>query len=220
MAADQARATLTASRLEATSCTRTPQAPLAAASAVVAVVAASRSAGAAALPSTGQQRAEETLAAGAHQDAVAQVAEAVQGTQQFPVVFRVLGEAESRIQDQLFGLDAGGGERLAQGDQFLDDLGDDVGVVCLGGHRGGVPAAVHEHVGGAGLGDQRGHVRLVGQARDVVDDVRARGKRGTGGGGVHGVDRDDRAGLGQRGDHRDDAGLLGGGSHRLGAGAG
>ena len=135
-------------------------------------------------------------------------------------MFRVLGKAESRVKDQLFGLHTGCHERIAQGAQFVDDFGDDIAVVGLGHHRRRVPAAVHQHVRCTGFGDQLGHVCLVGQPGDVVDDVGTGSKCCTRRGGVHGVNGDDRPGLGQRGDDRDDAGALGGGLHRFGTWAG
>ena len=87
-------ATLTASRLGPTSCTRTAQAPRKALMAVTAAVAASRSTGWP-LAGDGQEAAEEALAGAGHEDLVPHGLQHVQPLQQFPVLRLVLREAQS-----------------------------------------------------------------------------------------------------------------------------
>ena len=135
-----------------TSCTRTHQTPAAAARALVACVASSRSSGGAgAAVRSGQQRAQEPLARGTHDDRAAQGHQLVQAVQHGPVVGGVLGEAQSRVQDDPVDRNPLCHNGFQPCGQLLGHVGDDVVVDGVALHQRAVGPPVHDDVGHAGL---------------------------------------------------------------------
>ncbi len=133
--------------------------------------------------------------------------------QQREVVLRRLAEADARIDPDLAHPGGAGPGRPLQHEAV--HLGHHVAVAGVGLHGAGLALHVHGHPAGAGL---RRH--LPQRGRDVVDQ-RGPGADGRPGHrGLGGVDRDTRAGGGQRLDHRHHPGQLLVEGHRGGPGAG
>lgn len=162
------------------------------------------------LPVAGEQSAEESFAGRTHQHGNARVDETIESAEQRPVVLRVLGEAEPRIEDDAGTVHPGGDGRVDLAEQSAAHVLDDVAVVVLlrgtrsvGPVDGGTP--VHEHPGDAGIGDDTRHVGIGAATGDVVDDGHARTDRRSRHGCPHRVDADAHAVRDQLGDHRCDA---------------
>ena len=125
--------------------------------------------------------------------------------QQLPVVVRLLGEAESRVQDDPLRIDPrplAGFQPVAQGP---GDIVDHIGVHGELLHVGRVCPPVHRHVVDLESGDRGQHL-LVGQAAGhVIDHLRASGHTRPGNRRPGGVDAHRDACLRQRGHHRHDS---------------
>ena len=194
-----ADATATTSRMAATSCTRKSRAPRATASATAAAVPNRRASGS----SAAAQRADEALARNPHQHGIAEGDQHVEVGQQRDVVRQGLAEADTGIEDDGVGRDAGaaggGGPPHQEGRDVLDDV--PVGGPPL--HRRGHPPHVHQddrHPLGPA---QREHAAIEPSGRHVVHQV-GTGIEGRGGDlRLHGVDRQRHPdGAPDRGQHR------------------
>ena len=122
----------------------------------------------------------------------------VEAAQRRPVLLALLAEADARVDDDAGGRDAGGRGRLDPLAELGEHLGDDIRVLRPRVHVGGRTAPVSEHDVRRRAGDGGEHVRVGEAARHVVDDPGAGLDRGERRRGVHRVDADDGAGVGER----------------------
>jgi hypothetical protein len=145
------------------------------------------------------------LAGGGDEQRVAEGEDPVEAREEGEVVLGVLGEAEAGVDDDAVGGDAAGQDGLDTRVQFVDDFGDDVGVLAADVAALEEAAPVHDDEGGAGVGDGRDHAGVGEAAADVVDEG-GTGREGPfGDGGAHGVDGDRDPLGGQAADDGDDA---------------
>ena len=95
---------------------------------------------------------------------------------------------------------------LVQRQQAVAHLRHHIGVFRLLLHGAGSAAQVHQDEAGSGSGGDAGHVRIVLQAGDVIDDIGPRFHRRRRHPGLHGIDGNRHPALGpQPGDDRQDA---------------
>jgi hypothetical protein len=176
----------------------------------------------------GDGLAEEAFTGDAAEDGQVELVEVGEVAQEGVVLEAELAEAEAGIENDLVGGDAGGvGER-----EGVAQAGEDEGEDLFGRERreGGpvLRAAAGVHQDGAALeaADGAGHGWVPEEAADVVDDLGAGFDGAAGGGGVVGVDGENRGGAVEEDGVYDgkDAGLLlfgrdggGGGSGGLAA---
>lgn len=149
---------------------------------------------------------EHGLAGNANEEGAVGDAEAWQVAEELKVVFEGLAEAESGVEDDACGVDAGVGEDVEPAFEEGTDFGDDVVVSGVLLHGGGGASHVHDDEASGGFGGELDHAGIATEAGDVVDDVGSGGECGTGDGGFHGVDGEEGAGLGADGaDDGDDS---------------
>ncbi len=148
-----------------------------------------------------------------------QAVQLVQVLEELPVLGVVLGEAQSRVHDDLLFADPGCVKFVADAGQFCHHFAGHVLVLGQGVHGAGVAAAVREDIRRSGRRHQLSHLRLDGQPGNVVDDGGAGFQGSSGRGGVGGVDADQGARLDQGFDDGDHPALLFLRAHVLGIGA-
>ncbi len=142
-----------------------------------------------------QQLAQESLPGGGHQHrervSVARLpCDAIEVSQQLPVVLGQLGEAQARIQNHLFRAHSGGRNGRQPAAELAVHLRHDVGVHRGSVHVRTVPAPVHHNVRHSGSGDDPSHIRIRQAAAHVVDHLGARRQGLPGHFSPHGVDAD------------------------------
>jgi hypothetical protein len=132
---------------------------------------------------------------------VAEGRELGQVPQQLPVVLGVLGETETRIEDDLLGRDPPDDHLGETGLELFAHVGDDIAVGREVVHLSALTPPVHRYVVQAGLGDRAVHLGIGEPPRDVIDHGCPRLRRGERGRGVHGVDAHGHAGAHELADH-------------------
>src|SRR5699024_8272859 len=117
------------------------------------------------------QARDEPLPAGRDEQTVVEAGERVEGGQYLPIVFGVLRESQTRVDDDVRRVHTHVDGLVDAGAQLGDHLGDD--VIAVEGRRGPVEIAapVHEHDGGGRLRGEveHGGIRLSGG--HIVDEV-------------------------------------------------
>lgn len=143
-----------------------------------------------------QQFADEPFAGVADEEGLAEVVETVGARHQGDVVLVRLPEADAGVEADSFAVDAGSEESVAALAEVVVDFGDDVGVGRVVLHRLRRPLHVHRADAGLSFASDGNHLRVAGQPRDVVDDLRS-GSDGRAGDGPFGsVDGEDGLGAG------------------------
>lgn len=138
--------------------------------------------------------ADETLAAGADEEAIAKGGESVEVFEEREVVLHGLAEADAGVEDDAVGGQAGGLGLLGAGGEEGGYLPYHVRVTGLSLHGFGGALHVHEDDGHPLAEGDLLHA-VIGERCDVVEDGRPRIGGGPGNEGVAGVDADGQAGL-------------------------
>lgn len=122
------------------------------------------------------------------------------------VVLLILAKPEAGVESDALRVDALALELSESLGKVIADLADDVIVVRTLLHGLGRAGHVHDDETGLGSCGKAGHGGVATESGHVVEDVGSGIQRGTGDGGLHGIDGDEGLRLGTNGaDDRDDA---------------
>ena len=171
-------------------------------------------------------RGEEAFAGEADKERSTELVERCEMREQWIVFRSLFAEAEAGVEDDGFGIEAGGSGGGEAGGELVADEGGDL-PRHEGRLRGPLPggaAGVHENEagGGAGGGERGRHGGIPQEAGDVVDDVGSEREGAGGGFGMVGVDGEKGGGPGAAEALEDgqEARLFLGGGERGGVGTG